>query len=161
MKIPIEVHTGLSCPPEYQKRSEEDLVKSIRAVKSRLGSELVILGHHYQGDPIVVLSDFTGDSFKLCRDAADALTELARQAVEALHEETLPEPQRVAMALARHTDPRLTECTYMDESLLPVAEELSMLPPIPGPDDHVELRLMACCGNTANTEGAPVMRSIL
>ena len=43
--------------------------------------------------------------------------------------------QRVRQAHMRHTDPRLTECTYMDESLLPVAEELSRLPAIPGPGE--------------------------
>ena len=31
----------------------------------------------------------------------------------------------------RHTDPRLTENTYMDERLLPIAEELAIVPPIP------------------------------
>ena len=35
--------------------------------------------------------------------------------------------QRVWQAHMRHTDPRLTECTYMDESLLPVAEQLSTM----------------------------------
>jgi hypothetical protein len=30
----------------------------------------------------------------------------------------------------RHTDPRLTERTYMDERLLPIAAELSQLPAI-------------------------------
>ena len=43
--------------------------------------------------------------------------------------------QRVRQAHMRHSDPRLTENTYMDESLLPVAEELSQLPAIPSPDE--------------------------
>ncbi len=43
--------------------------------------------------------------------------------------------QRVRQAHMRHTDPRLTEGTYMDESLLPVAEELSKVPAIPSSDE--------------------------
>jgi hypothetical protein len=44
---------------------------------------------------------------------------------------------RVRQAHMRHTDPRLTENTYMDERLLPVADELATLPPFAGDDDHV------------------------
>jgi hypothetical protein len=43
--------------------------------------------------------------------------------------------QRVRQAHMRHTDPRLTENTYMDEGLLPIAAELGKLPPIPRPHD--------------------------
>jgi integrase len=43
--------------------------------------------------------------------------------------------QRARQAHMRHTDPRLTESTYMDENLLPIAAELSQLPPIPRRDD--------------------------
>ncbi len=39
--------------------------------------------------------------------------------------------QRARQAHMRHTDPRLTEGTYMDEALLPVASELAALPAIP------------------------------
>ncbi len=39
--------------------------------------------------------------------------------------------QRARQAHMRHTDPRLTEMTYMDERLLPVASELAKIPPIP------------------------------
>lgn len=38
--------------------------------------------------------------------------------------------QRVRQSHMRHTDPRLTENTYMDERLLPIAQELAALPPI-------------------------------
>jgi integrase len=43
--------------------------------------------------------------------------------------------QRARQAHMRHTDPRLTESTYMDERLLPIAAELSKLPAIPGAND--------------------------
>ena len=40
--------------------------------------------------------------------------------------------QRARQAHMRHTDPRLTENTYMDEKLLPIAAELTGLPAIGG-----------------------------
>ena len=43
--------------------------------------------------------------------------------------------QRVRQAHMRHTDPRLTENTYLDEGLLPIVAELAKLPSIPRPDD--------------------------
>lgn len=44
--------------------------------------------------------------------------------------------QRVRQSHMRHTDPRLTENTYMDDRLLPVADELFRVPAIGsvGPD---------------------------
>ncbi len=39
--------------------------------------------------------------------------------------------QRSRQSHMRHTDPRLTENTYMDERLLPVAKELAAVPSIP------------------------------
>ncbi len=46
--------------------------------------------------------------------------------------------QRARQAHMRHTDPRLTENTYMDEALLPIASELAKLPAIPDASDPVE-----------------------
>ncbi len=64
--------------------------------------------------------------------------------------------QRVRQAHMRHTDPRLTECTYMDESLLPVADELSKVPAIPGPDEHapkpIPLRATGTDGRAAHMQ---------
>ncbi|MBN1867460.1 quinolinate synthase NadA [Candidatus Sumerlaeota bacterium] len=59
-------------PSEYARRADSDLIDAIRKTKDRLGGEAAILGHHYQREAIVDLSDFVGDSFKLCRDAAQA-----------------------------------------------------------------------------------------
>jgi len=44
----------------------------IQEIKSRLGSSLVILGHHYQRDEVIRFADFRGDSLKLARDAASS-----------------------------------------------------------------------------------------
>lgn len=55
----------------YQKLTKEEVLDRIRGLKSRLGEQLVILGHHYQTDDIVGLSDFRGDSFKLSKLASE------------------------------------------------------------------------------------------
>ena len=47
----------------------------IRAAKSILGDRLCILGHHYQRDEAFQHADFTGDSLKLSRLAAETTAE--------------------------------------------------------------------------------------
>ncbi|MBN1418499.1 MAG: quinolinate synthase NadA, partial [Planctomycetes bacterium] len=49
---------------------ERDADRAIRAAKARLGSRLVILGHHYQRDEVVAIADHRGDSLELARLAA-------------------------------------------------------------------------------------------
>jgi len=48
----------------------EEILQRIAEAKARLGSDLVILGHHYQRDEIVHFSDHVGDSLELSRAAA-------------------------------------------------------------------------------------------
>jgi quinolinate synthase len=40
-------------------------------MRSDLGEDLVILGHHYQRDEVIQFADFRGDSLKLAREAAN------------------------------------------------------------------------------------------
>jgi quinolinate synthase len=44
----------------------------IRQAKRTLGSDVVVLGHHYQRDEVIQFADFRGDSYKLSQEAARA-----------------------------------------------------------------------------------------
>lgn len=57
--------------PQYTHASDEELKQRIASRKAELGSDLVILGHHYQADEVIDFADFTGDSFKLSQLAAE------------------------------------------------------------------------------------------
>src|SRR6202012_1902119 len=43
----------------------------IAAARERLGATAVVLGHHYQRDEVIRFADFTGDSYKLSKAAAE------------------------------------------------------------------------------------------
>lgn len=49
-----------------------ELEERVRAVKQALGSELLILGHHYQQDEVIQFADLRGDSYKLAQSAAQS-----------------------------------------------------------------------------------------
>ncbi len=55
----------------YQALSEDVLIHRISQVRERMGSELIILGHHYQRDEVIQQSDLRGDSYKLSKIAAE------------------------------------------------------------------------------------------
>ena len=48
------------------------IAERITELKQQLGSRLMVLGHHYQRDSIVMHADFIGDSFILSQKAADS-----------------------------------------------------------------------------------------
>ena len=54
--------------------SPEDkaIAERISELKQQLGDDLLILGHHYQRDSIVLHADFLGDSFMLSQKAAES-----------------------------------------------------------------------------------------
>lgn len=58
-------------PPMYASMSEDEASERIAATKTRLGSDLVILAHHYQRDSIVQFGDYVGDSLELSRRASE------------------------------------------------------------------------------------------
>jgi quinolinate synthase len=62
-------------PDEYTKASPHQLAERITARRRELGSNLIILGHHYQTDEVIRHADFTGDSLKLSQLAAGKVAE--------------------------------------------------------------------------------------
>ena len=56
-------------PDGYKTASVEELHERIVAAKKTLGDSVIILGHFYQRDEIVVHADYLGDSFQLAKAA--------------------------------------------------------------------------------------------
>jgi len=56
----------------YASLSDEECRERIIAAKRKLGERLVILGHHYQRDEVFEHADYSGDSLKLSREAAQS-----------------------------------------------------------------------------------------
>ncbi|RCS53080.1 quinolinate synthase NadA [Bremerella cremea] len=56
----------------YRSLSNEELHQRIQKVRDELGSKLLILGHHYQQDEVIELSDLRGDSYQLSKLAAES-----------------------------------------------------------------------------------------
>ena len=66
---------GASIPPAFDFRSYEslesgELSQRIQAIRGQMGPRLLILGHHYQRDEVIALSDLRGDSYQLSELAA-------------------------------------------------------------------------------------------
>jgi len=56
----------------YASLDDENCEPRIIRARAALGNRVVILGHHYQRDEILKHADFSGDSLKLSRHAADS-----------------------------------------------------------------------------------------
>jgi len=56
---------------EYVSLGESEIAHRIKEARRKLGSRLVILGHHYQRDDVICHADITGDSFRLSKLAAE------------------------------------------------------------------------------------------
>jgi quinolinate synthase len=68
--IPANAPVQHALPSFYRALTGEELAQRIVRAKQQLGNKLVILGHHYQRDEIIVHADLRGDSFKLSQQAA-------------------------------------------------------------------------------------------
>jgi quinolinate synthase len=58
-------------PRAYREASEAELAERIRAAKATLGERVVVLGHFYQREEVVVHADYVGDSFQLANAALE------------------------------------------------------------------------------------------
>jgi len=68
-----EIEKGVGCDfDSYLLVPDTTLDERIAAAKTKLGKDVVILGHHYQRDEVVKFADFRGDSLKLSQQAAQA-----------------------------------------------------------------------------------------
>lgn len=69
MKVISDVPLDLQ---PYKSVDNETLSRRIDAVRKELGSQLLILGHHYQQDEVIAHADLRGDSLQLSQMAADS-----------------------------------------------------------------------------------------
>ena len=68
--------TAESCSLEhYLTLPDHSMDARITAARARLGKSTILLGHHYQRDEVVRFADFTGDSYKLSKAAAETNAE--------------------------------------------------------------------------------------
>ena len=61
---------GVCSLENYLALPDRSMDGRIARARARLGSAVVLLGHHYQRDEVVRFADYTGDSFKLSQNAA-------------------------------------------------------------------------------------------
>src|ERR1700761_4137518 len=55
----------------YLAQPDHTMDARIAAARARLGTDVVLLGHHYQRDEVIRFADYTGDSYKLSKVAAE------------------------------------------------------------------------------------------
>ena len=61
-----------SCSLEnYLALPDNSMDDRIGAARKKLGASTILLGHHYQRDEVIRFADFTGDSYKLSKAAAE------------------------------------------------------------------------------------------
>jgi quinolinate synthase len=70
---PVSVEGVSSCSLEhYLAQPDHTMDARIAAARRKLGTDALILGHHYQRDEVIQFADATGDSYKLSKVAAES-----------------------------------------------------------------------------------------
>jgi len=68
----VSPETGIACSLEnYLALPDNSMDERIATARQRLGATTILLGHHYQRDEVMRFADFTGDSYKLSKIAAE------------------------------------------------------------------------------------------
>jgi quinolinate synthase len=68
----VAPETGSACSLEnYLALPDHTMDARIGEARARLGTTTVLLGHHYQRDEVIRFADYTGDSYKLSKIAAE------------------------------------------------------------------------------------------
>ena len=68
----VSPETGNACSLEnYLALPDHSMDARIANARARLGTSTILLGHHYQRDEVIRFADFTGDSYKLSKIAAE------------------------------------------------------------------------------------------
>jgi len=57
-------------PQKYRQATDDELITAVRDAKSRYGTRMIILAHHYQRLEVAQLGDIVGDSYELSKSAA-------------------------------------------------------------------------------------------
>jgi quinolinate synthase len=71
MAVAVE-ETSTACSLDnYLVQPDHTMDARIAQARERLGSDVILLGHHYQRDEVIRFADFTGDSYKLSKAAAE------------------------------------------------------------------------------------------
>jgi quinolinate synthase len=68
--MPVLAPAGQFELAPYRSLDNAELAARIDAVRREMGPCLLILGHHYQQDEVIALSDLRGDSYQLSQMAA-------------------------------------------------------------------------------------------
>ena len=70
--VPAPANTAEACSLEnYLVLPDHTMDERIAAARARLGDTAILLGHHYQRDEVIRFADYTGDSYKLSKVAAE------------------------------------------------------------------------------------------
>ena len=83
---PLSGIEGEACSLEnYLTLPDHTMDGRIAAARKQLGKSTVLLGHHYQRDEVIRFADFTGDSYRLSKIAAEHGCPIRRLLRRALH----------------------------------------------------------------------------
>jgi len=70
VSVPVEEQQSCSLD-NYLAMPDHTMDERIAAARHTLGKSTILLGHHYQRDEVIRFADYTGDSYKLSKIAAD------------------------------------------------------------------------------------------